>query len=66
MALSKTENPFDVKAGQKWESKDGRRPRKFNVLAIERYKVGIYARVDYGDLISLINITRFDRYVKCK
>jgi len=66
MKLSKEENPLGVKVGQKWKSKDERRPRRFTVLRITRYQVEIYAEVDYGDLVCLINLNRFDRHVKCK
>jgi len=66
MKLTKTQNPFDVQPGQKWKSKDGRRQRKFVIQQIEKCLNGIFAVVDYGDTHRLINLLRFDGYVKCK
>jgi len=66
MKLTKKENPFDVREGQKWKSKDERRQRKFSVMEIKRLQGGVFAVVDYGDLISVINLKRFDRYIKVK
>jgi len=63
--MTKKENPYGVKAGQKWKNKTAPL-RKFTVLKIERYQIGVYAKVDYGDLVSLISVTKFDRYERCE
>jgi len=66
MKLTKKENPFDVRAGQKWKSKDGRRQRKFVIQQIEKCLNGIFAVADYGDTHRMISLLRFDRYIKVK
>jgi len=70
MKLTKKQNPFDVKVGQVWKAKDRRRKGNFTVISIDNALHVCFALVVYAkgktEYRRLINLKRFDRYVKVK
>lgn len=67
MKLTKKQNPFDAQVGQTWKAKDKRRPRKFIIIRFEKTLCGIAAVGEYKDgLHTMINLSRFNKYVRMK
>jgi len=67
----KGNNPFNVQVGQTWKAKDRRRKGKFKILTFYHVVDFIWvALVLYSNgkttYKRMINLKRFDRYVKCK
>ena len=66
----KKNNPHNVQVGQVWKAKDKRRKGKFKILTFDHVSSLWVAIVMYKKGKStykrMINLKRFDRYVKCK
>ena len=66
MKPTKKQNPFDVQIGQVWKPKDGRLP-EFKITRFEKVLNGdVAVGVSMNGFHTMINLLRFDRYVKVK
>jgi hypothetical protein len=66
--LTRTQNPYNVQAGQKWKSKNIEKKDIFVVAWIEQALNGFMAVCKHGKGMnvyhSMINLSSFYRYVK--